>query len=236
MNKNVLYALRNILRNKANSVITVAGLSVAFACLILIFLYVTQEFSYNNFHVNANNIFRVNYSVKWANGNVNESALLNPELSQVLKDKVPQVKRCTAFRSAQKQTMSFEHQNLEETLCITEPDFFKMFSFKVLYGNPDQFLKSPNELVITKNLANKLCTIGKCGIEDLLGKTVSFMNSGDQPFVISGILDNVPKNSTLQFSALIPYKYERKFLNFEQLLRQFHHLLSNKRKQQYNEH
>jgi putative ABC transport system permease protein len=211
MKKNILYAFRNILRNKAHSIITAGGLSIAFACLLLIFLYVTQEFSYNNFHKNKESIFRVNYSMKWANGSVNQSALLNPELSQVLKDKVPQVELCTAFRSAQMQTLNFEHQNLEETLCITEPDFFKMFSFKLLYGNPNQLLKTVNEVVITKSLANKLCAIARCDIKDLPGKTVTFMNSGDQLFVISGILEDVPKNSTLQFSALIPYEYSKNF-------------------------
>lgn len=211
MNNNLKYAIRNITKNKASSIITITGLSVAFACLLLIFLYVSQEFSYNNFQKNKDNIFRVNYSIKWVDGSVNKSTLLNPELSKVLKDKVPQVKLCTAFRSAQKQTLSFENQNLEETLCITEPDFFDMFSFHVLYGNPEQLLKNPNELVITKSLANKLSSIGKCGIEELLGKTVLFMNTGDQPFVISGIMEDVPMNSTIQFSALIPYKFERSF-------------------------
>ena len=211
MNRNILYAFRNIFKNKVNATITVTGLSVAFACLLLIFLYVTQEFGYNKFHENVDNIFRVNYSVKWTNGNVSQSALLNAELSQVLKDQVPKVKKCTAFRSAQIQTMNFEHQKLEETLCITEPNFFEMFSFRILYGNPEQIFKNPDELVITKNLANKLSSIGKCSMEDLLGKTVSFMNTGDQPFVITGILEDIPKNSTLQFAALIPYKYEQNF-------------------------
>jgi putative ABC transport system permease protein len=211
MYKNILYALRNIFRNKVNSAITVTGLSVAFACLLLIFLYVTQEFGYNKFHENADNIFRLDYSVKWTNGNVSQSALLNAELSQVLKDKVPKVKKCTAYRSAQIQTMSFEHQKLEETLCITEPDFFEMFSFRILYGNPERIFKNPDELVITKSLANKLSSIGKCSIENLIGKTVSLMNAGDQPFVITGILEDIPKNSTLQFAALIPYKYEQNF-------------------------
>ena len=211
MNNNLKYAIRNIAKNKVSSVITVTGLSVAFACLLLIFLYVTQEFSYNNFHANKDNIFRVNYSIKWVDGSITESTLLNPELSQILKEKVPGVKHSTAFRSAQKQTMNFEHQNLEESLCITEPDFFKMFSFKVLYGNLNKFLNNPDEVVIIKSLANKLSAIGTCSNEELLGKTVSFMNTGDQTFVISGIMEDMPKNSTLQFSALIPYKYERNF-------------------------
>ena len=187
MNKTIRYALRNILKNKTNSIISVTGLAVAFACLLIIFLYVTQEFSYNRFHENSDRIFRVNYTINWVGGDITNSTLLKPELSQLIKEKVPQVEYSTAFRSAQKQTLSFEHQNLEETLCITEPDFFNMFSFEVLYGNPSRLLNNPDEVVITKTLAKKLCNISACSIDQLIGKPITFMNTGDQTFVISGI-------------------------------------------------
>ncbi|MUP39838.1 ABC transporter permease [Labilibaculum euxinus] len=211
MNNNMKYAFRNIAKNKASSIITVTGLSVAFACLLLIFLYVTQEFSYNNFHTNKDNIFRVNYSINWADGSINNTVLLNPELSKILEDKAPQVNRSTAFRSAHMPTMIFEQQNLEENLCITEHEFFDIFSFNVIYGNKSKLLTNPDEIVITKNLADKLKTISSCTMEGLLGKSVSFMNTGDQVFTISGILEDVPRNSSLQFSALIPFKYQDKF-------------------------
>ncbi len=211
MNNNLKYAFRNIRKNKVSSIITVTGLSVAFACLLLIFLYVTQEFSYNNFHANKDSIFRVNYSIQYVDGGEDKTALLNAELSKILKEKVPQVNRSTAFRGAFKTTMIYEHQNLEEDLCITEPDFFNMFSFKVISGNKNKFLINPDELVITRNLANKFMAISRCSMEELIGKSVSFMETGDQIFTISGILEDVPKNSSLQFSALIPYKYEGNF-------------------------
>jgi putative ABC transport system permease protein len=211
MNNNMKYAFRNISKNKVSSIITVTGLSVAFACILLIFLYVTQEFSYNNFHTNKDNIFRVNYSIQYVGGNLNNTVLLNPELSKILKEQVPQVKRSTAFRGTHKSTLIFEHQNLEENLCITEPDFFDMFSFEVVYGNKNKFLANPDEVVITRSLANKFKAICNCSLEELIGKSVSFMKTGDQVFTISGILEDVPKNSSLQFSALIPYKYQENF-------------------------
>ena len=211
MIKNIKYAIRNIVKNKVSSLITVTGLSVAFACLLLIFLYVTQEFSYNNFHTNKDNIYRVNYSVKWVNGFINNAVLLNPELSKILEEKVPEVKRSTAFRSAHMPTMIFEQQKLEENLCITEHEFFEMFSFKVIYGNKSKLLTNPDEIVITRSLANKFKAICSCSIKELIGKSISFMSTGDQVFTISGILEDVPKNSSLQFSALIPYKYHEKF-------------------------
>lgn len=191
--------------------ITVVGLSVAFACLLLIFLYVTQEFSYNNFHANRDKIFRVNYVGKFADGSESESVLLDPKLSKIVKEKVPEVKRSIAFRSAHGPTIIYKHHNFEEDLCITEPDFFDMFSFKLIHGNKDELLKNPDEIVITSSLAKKFQAISSCSIEELLGKSVTFMETGDQTFVISGIMEDVPKNSSFQFSALIPYKYEGAF-------------------------
>ncbi len=209
--RNIVYALRNILKNKTNSVITVTGLSVAFACLLLIFMYVNQEFSFNQFQENKDNIYRVNYSIQYADGTASKTVFLNPELSKILKEKVPQVKRSTAFRTTHTSTMIFEHQNLEENICIAENDFFDMFTFKVIFGNKSTFLLNPDEIVITRSLAEKLASIGNCSMEELIGKPVSFMKTGDQLFAISGILDDVPGNSSIQFTALIPFKYQENF-------------------------
>ena len=57
MKRNIYLAIRNILKNKVNSFISVGGLTVAFACLLLIYMYVSQELSYNNFHTNKDKIF-----------------------------------------------------------------------------------------------------------------------------------------------------------------------------------
>ncbi|MBI9069730.1 MAG: ABC transporter permease [Salinivirgaceae bacterium] len=211
MKSNIQLAIRNILKNKVNSFITIGGLTVAFACLLLIYMYVSQEFSYNNFHSNKDKIFRANYSTKYANGREGTSLLFDSKLSGIIKDKVPQVNKCTAFRSAHGPTLIFEENNFEEKVCIAEPDFFDMFSFKLLIGNKEKLFENPDEIVITSSLANKFQAINSCTKEELMGQHVFFQNTGDQQFVISGIMEDVPKNSSIQFDALIPYKYEAAF-------------------------
>ena len=211
MNNNIRFAFRNILKNKINSLITVIGLTIAFACLLLIFLYVSQEFSYNNFHAKKNKIFRANYVMRLANNTEKEGLLFDQELTGIIKDKVPQVNNCTAFRSAHHPSLIFENTNLEENLCITEADFFDMFSFKLLFGNKDKLFQNPDEIVITVSLANKFQAIHSCSKEELLGKNVFFPKTGNQPFIITGILEDVPENSSIQFDALIPYKYSETF-------------------------
>ena len=211
MKYNILIAVRNIMKNKLNSFITVIGLSVASACLLLIYLYVSQEIGYNSFHENKESIFRVNYFIGHADGTKVSSIYLDPKLSEILKNKIPQVKRSTAFRNAHNPSMKFENQNFEEKTFITEQDFFKIFSFKMIIGNKDKVFENPDEIVITLSLADKFAAIDSCTKEELIGKPVFFIKTGDQPFTISGIMEDVPKNSSLQFDALIPYKYEGAF-------------------------
>ncbi|HEX7494457.1 MAG TPA: ABC transporter permease, partial [Bacteroidales bacterium] len=199
------------MKNKLNSFITVIGLSVASACLLLIYLYVSQELGYNSFHENMNSIFRVNYFIGHADGTKVSSIYLDPKLSEIIKNKIPQVKLSTAFRNAHNPSMKFENQNFEEKTFITEHDFFKIFSFKMIIGNKDRVFENPDEIVITSSLADKFAAIDSCTKEELIGKPVFFIKTGEQPFTISGIMEDVPKNSSLQFDALIPYKYEGAF-------------------------
>ena len=211
MRNNILIAFRNIKNNKIISLITIIGLSVASACLLLIYLYVYQELNYNDFHKNKDFIFRVNYSLTHADGTKIESMYLDPKLSEIIKNKIPQVIRCTAFRNAHNPAVKFENRDFEENIYITEPDFFKIFSFKLIIGNKDKIFENPDEIVITNGLADKFAAAGFCTKEELIGKPVFFMKTGEQPFIISGIMEDIPKNSSLQFDALIPYKYEEAF-------------------------
>ena len=211
MRYNILIAVRNIMKNKINSFITVFGLSVAFACLLLIHLYVSQELGYNSFHENKNRIFRVNYFIGHADGTKVSSIYLDPKLSEIIKNKAPQVLRSTAFRNAHNPSMKFENQNFEENIFITEQDFFKIFSFKMIIGNKDRVFENPDEIVITSGLADKFAAIDSCTKEELIGKPVFFMKTGEQPFTISGIMEDILKNSSIRFDALIPYKYEGAF-------------------------
>lgn len=209
--KNIVFAIRNIIKNKVNSIITIVGLSVAFACLLLIYLYVSQEFNYNSFHVNKDNIFRISYIYKLADGTEGSNVLLEPILSETIKKEVPYVIRSTAFRGAGEPTLIFETINFEERLCITESDFFNMFSFKLILGNKNELFKNPDEIVITSSLAEKFQAVDSCTKEELLGKNILFMNTGSQPFIITGIMEDIPENSSIQFDALIPFEHEKRF-------------------------
>ncbi len=205
------YAIRRILKNRMNSIISIIGLTTALTSVLLIYLYVHQEFNYNRFYDCNHKIFRLNYSLEKADGIKDITVLLNPELAVTIKNKIPQIKWSTSFRSAHHPSLKFENQWFEQNLFITEQDFFKIFNYTFLAGSKDMVFQNPNELVITSSLADKFAGIKKCKKEDLIGESVVFKNLADQPFIISGIIGDIPENSSLDFDALIPLKYHEAF-------------------------
>lgn len=210
-NTDIKYAFRRILKNRINSTISIVGLATALTSILLIYLYVHQEFSFNRFYDPDNRIYRLNYSLEKTDGTKNNTVLLNPELAEIIKNKIPQIKWSTSFRSAHHPSLKFENQWFEQNLFITERDFFKIFNYKFVAGSKDKIFKNPNELVITSSLADKFSAIKKCKREYLIGESVVFKNLADQPFIISGIIEDIPENSSLNFDALIPLKYQETF-------------------------
>ena len=211
MNKGIKYALRNINRNKLNAFIIIFSLSIAFASVLIIYLFVTQEKSYNSFHTKADNIYRLNYKYVLKDGTTVADHLVNADLVKSLKDNVPQIEHCTPFRIGYMAQLELENENLKISLGIAKQDFFKMFSFKLLYGDKDKLLLDPANIVITQSLAKKIIDKKNSQIEELIGQTVTFTSIRDTPFTITGILEDIPKNSTLDFEAIIPYEYENAF-------------------------
>ncbi|MFA5330676.1 MAG: ABC transporter permease [Prolixibacteraceae bacterium] len=211
MKINIFFAVRNILKNRVNSLITIVGLSVSFTVLLLIFLYVRQEFSYNSFYPDKDRIFRVDYRVKYANGQQNNAVYLDQEVAKIIKEKIPQIQYSTAFRTAHQPVLKFQNQNFGENVLIAQPGFFKIFGFKILAGNRVNLFDNPDEIVITDNLADKLRAVKGCTRDELIGQAVFFPKAGNIPFIISAILENVTQNSSIQFDALIPYKYQNFF-------------------------
>lgn len=211
MRRNIQYTLRNIKRNKVNTVITTVGLSIALASVLIIYLFVTQEKSYNSFHENADRIFRLNYRIVLKDGTTGADHLIDPDLAKELSDKVPQIEHCTPFRIGYMAQLDLEDKNLKVKLGIAEQEFFDMFSFKLIYGDRDNLLKNPTNIAITQSLAEKLAGEYNKDIENLIGQNLKFTFIEKTLFTIVGIMEDIPKNSSIDFEAIIPYEYEGSF-------------------------
>jgi putative ABC transport system permease protein len=204
MGINFIYALRNLNKHATNSIISVAGLAIAVACCLWIFLFVKQEHSYDNFHKDADKIYRINYEESFVDGK-DKDVRLEPEIAHLLMKKVPQVDKSTEYRSAFFQVLKFNNEFFDAEMSYTEKEFFDIFSFDLVAGKKDEIFLGPDEIVITRELAEKLQGEKYKTANDLLGETVEFpLTYGTKQFRITGILKNIPKNSSIHFEGIIP--------------------------------
>jgi putative ABC transport system permease protein len=210
MKTNLIYAFRNIRNNSVNSIITVAGLAVAIACCLILYLYVSQEYSVNSFHKNADKIYRINYKVKYIFLEFKD-VRVEPEIVEQLKKEVPQVDKSAEYRAAFENTLSFRNNYYDVQTSLASEDFFQMFSFKFLAGNPSEIFKNPYEIVITRKLADMLGIDNK-NYSSLLGKNVEYtLVYGNTPLKIVGIVENILQNSSIYFDAVVSGKSARNF-------------------------
>ncbi|MCE7065118.1 ABC transporter permease [Dyadobacter sp. CY326] len=188
-------AWRNIVRQKAYSILNIAGLSIGMACSILILLWVQNELSYDRFHARSGQLFRLTCSA----GDF-KTAVSAAGMARGLQSQLPQIKR--SVRISKLNAMLFEvgEKKVEETrVFYADSNFLEVFSFPLLEGNAATALKDPGAILITEETAKKYY-----GTSNAVGKTIRVNNN--ENFTIAGILANSPANSHLQFDVIIPMK------------------------------
>jgi ABC-type antimicrobial peptide transport system permease subunit len=185
---------RNIKRHKAFSLINIAGLAIGIACCILILLWIQDELSWDRFHENAKNIYQV--SQKQYDGHLTPVTPL--PLADHLKTEFPEVVNATRYLMYYKLQLKYGDKSFSERPLIADPAFFQMLSFDFVKGDPNNAFTSLRSMVITEELALKLF-----GQEDPLGKSISGVDNRSD-YTISGVIKNVPHNSTLQFDCVLP--------------------------------
>ncbi len=206
-------AFRTIRKHKLYSLINIFGLTLGISCCILIYLFIQNEFSYDKFHENAENIYRieeVNYYAPKESiesrpffdtrspENVRKSPWLPMPLGPTLKDQIPEIKSFSRYDQSE-YIVANENQSFEEEVSFVEAGFFEMFSFPLIQGSPESVISEPEAMVITPEIANKYF-----GDEDPIGKTLSvWISNTEQIFTIRGIVDSALKNSSIQFDVII---------------------------------
>ena len=200
MFKNYLkIAWRNITRHKAYSTLIIAGLSIGMACSILILLWVQNELSYDTFHANARQLYRLTSS----SGDF-KAAVSPAGMAEGLQAQLPEIK--ATVRVSKPYDILFEVGNqkiLEKRVFFADSNFLQLFSFPLLQGDVKTALISPDQVVITSDIAKKYF-----GKEDAMGKVIRVNNN--ENFKVAGILANAPANSHLQFDVIFPMSTRRR--------------------------
>ncbi len=186
-------AFRNIIRHKAFAFINIAGLAIGMACSIFILLWVQNELSYDRFHKNADEIYRITASLGDFKAAVNTSPM-PPEL----KRKIPAVKNFVRLSDINQDVLEVGTKKFEEKrIFYADSTFLQVFSFPLLRGNPATALNRPGSVLITRDMAKKYF-----GDEDPMGKTLRMDNKDN--ISVTGVLENIPVNSHLQFDFIMP--------------------------------
>lgn len=193
MFKNYLkITLRIIKRRKGFSLINISGLVVGMVVCLLLLQYVTYELSYENFHENIENIYRLH---------LKDFAGSHGAAGKAVKETFPEVMDYVKFnKSFSGGIYSYQDRKFQETKAFfVRESFFKMFSFPLLKGDPETSLSRANTAVLTKSTAERYF-----GNEDPIGKLIRYQ--GGNSYEITGIVEDVPGNSHLHFDILISYK------------------------------
>jgi putative ABC transport system permease protein len=192
---NLKTAFRFIKRNLAFSLINILGLSLGIALVIISLLWIQFEFSFDKFHQNADRIFRV--VVQFDKSNYTDNFAHTPApLGEAMKNEIPEVVDYVRFGSAGRTLINVGKKQFWEEIDLADPSLFKIFSFKLLSGDPENVLKSPNSIIVSETKARTYF-----GSVDPLGQILQ-LGYEKTPFIITGIMKDLPGNSQLQFDFL----------------------------------
>lgn len=194
-------AWRSILRSKGYAFINILGLSLGLACAMLIMLYVKDEVSYDKFHSNVDNVYRVvsdfgnKPGLMLSGKDSNTGYMQGPYFSE----NTPEINEFVRIQGASRD-LKLGTDVAPEQLLNVDSNFFSMFSFPVMYGNPKTCLQQPKSVVISEDLAIKY--FGKTSV---VGETM-MIKEGDnfEPYAVTAVTKRCPQNSSIKFDMLLP--------------------------------
>jgi putative ABC transport system permease protein len=192
-------AFRNLQKDKYQSILNILGLTLGFAAFLFIATYFSQERSFDNIHSKSNQLFRVVTRVKMGDTHENLSTSEVP-LAFTAKAELPEVIDATRFYFRKNVVVEVgENKFMEKKFWYADANAFDLFDFKLLKGDKNQVLNSPNTVVITPEFSEKYF-----GDSDPIGKTIQINDDGEL-YEVTGLLEKVPSNSHLQFEMLASF-------------------------------
>ncbi len=216
MIKNYLkIAIRHLFREKVFSLINITGLAIGFISFLFIFQYISFEKSYDKFHENIDNIYRVRNDRIYSDIH-DKSAACPPAVGPTLKKEFPEILKTsrihdigwanttiTTIVEGKNKINNSKRSFNQEKVFFAEPSFLEIFSFPMLRTSSKHLLVDPNTAVISETSAKKYF-----GKENPLGRQilVSHGNYGKHIFKITGVFKDVPANSHIEFEFLLSYK------------------------------
>jgi putative ABC transport system permease protein len=187
---------RNIFKHKMISFINVFSLAVGLAACVVIYLFVSDERSFDSFHSKNKNIYRLDEVQKFTGTNEQKVALSMPGMGPALKKDFPEVQTYVRFWQRGKQLITKDDtKQLIDNVMVVDSTFFDVFDFPLLHGDIHTSLDRPMTILLTESTALKFFKTSS----EAINKTISW---DGREYEITGVLKDVPENSHIQFEAL----------------------------------
>ncbi|HEY4207101.1 MAG TPA: ABC transporter permease, partial [Puia sp.] len=189
-------AYRNLKKHKVFSLVNIVGLAVGLAVFWLMALYIADELSFDRWENNADRIYRVVHSAEWPAGKFRLAPTSAP-FAPALKKDFSEIEETARIDPEGGGTILYQDKKIQAgDIFFADNSFLTIFQLSFLAGDSREALSKPNSIVLTRTLAEKIFG----NVEDALGKTITFQP--DVPAQVTGIIEDIPANSHLGFSAL----------------------------------
>lgn len=191
-------AWRNLLKSKVFSMINVLGLTIGVTVCMMIFLFIITEFSTDNFHTNGPHIYRVMRGFD-RDGKPGSVAYLSGMYAPALRNDFDgQILRSVRVSAGEDLITIGDRSFQEKRVLNADSDFFELFSFPLVLGDPATALKNPAQVVLTESTARKYFGT----MENAMGQVITV--DKDLPLTVSGVAKDIPSNSHLGFDLVVP--------------------------------
>lgn len=192
-------AIRNVMRQKLYAGINILGLAIGMACCLLILLYIQSELGYNSHYPHADRIFKVIRGTKTETGSQTFSALTSGPLGPEMQQQFPEVEETTRLYRL-RAWIKVPDAVHRLTLCVSDPNLFEFFNFKLVAGDLKSAFQDPQGVVLSETTAAKLF-----GNRNPIGESIEIEEfSTKGVYVVRGIMEDLPKKSTVQFDLVCP--------------------------------
>ena len=188
--------LRNFAKNKAFSVINIAGLTIGMSCTMMILLWVYSEHNWDKAQKNYDSVYHI-FSNRNFNGEISTGPDMMYPLPKAVKAAFPEVEHAAVVSFGEQTLFAVGDKRLNKRTITTQPDFFGIFNFDFVYGNAAA-INDPDAVIITESTAKALFNQ-----TNVIGQAVKINNN--RTAYIKGVVKDVAQNSTIQFDGIIPF-------------------------------
>jgi len=191
-------ALRSMKRYKVYTSINIFGLTFGLAASLALFVYVADDLGWDGFHVNKNHIFLLTQKESYEGADMEFTSMIVPPLAPALAEEIPEIEATARFGFFDRLVIRKGDLTVNERhCCFADPDFLKIFSFPMIYGDPETALDRPDAILLREEVARR-----HFGDENPVGKTLVWGEG--RTSIITGVFSIPETGSHLQFNALCP--------------------------------